>query len=57
MQLKIIPIKNLPITSEWNLVWTKGKRMFPAAKAFIQFIEKEKERIIRDNFSWYDNYQ
>ncbi|MBP6090858.1 MAG: LysR family transcriptional regulator [Crocinitomicaceae bacterium] len=56
-QLKIIPIKNLPITSEWNLVWTKGKRMFPAAKAFIQFIEKEKERIIRDNFSWYENYQ
>lgn len=56
-QLKIIPVKNLPISSEWNLVWTKGKRMYPAAKAFIEFIQKEKERIILENFSWYDDYQ
>ncbi len=56
-QLKIIPVKNLPISSEWNLVWTKGKRMYPAAKAFIEFIENEKERIIKENFAWYEAYQ
>ena len=56
-QLKIIPVKNLPISSEWNLVWTKGKRMYPAAKAFIKFIENEKERIIKENFAWYEAYQ
>jgi DNA-binding transcriptional LysR family regulator len=55
-QLCIIPIKQLPITSEWNLVWTKGKRMFPAAKAFIEFLEREKDRIIADNFTWYNTY-
>jgi DNA-binding transcriptional LysR family regulator len=55
-QLSIIPIKQLPLTSEWNLVWSKGKRMFPAAKAFIQFLEDEKHRIIQENFSWYNAY-
>ena len=55
-QLCIIPIKQLPLTSEWNLVWTKGKRMFPAAKAFIEFLEQEKDRIIAENFSWYNTY-
>jgi DNA-binding transcriptional LysR family regulator len=55
-QLCIIPIKQLPLTSEWNLVWTKGKRMFPAAKAFIEFLEQEKDRIIAENFTWYNTY-
>lgn len=55
-QLKIIPVKNLPLTSEWNVVWMKGKRMFPAAKAYIEFLEKEKDRIIQENFSWNNDY-
>lgn len=55
-QLFIIPIKELPLTSEWNLVWPKGKRMFPAAKAFLDYVEKKKDRIIHENFSWYDKH-
>jgi hypothetical protein len=55
-QLKIIPVKNLPLTSEWNVVWMKGKRMFPAAKAYIEFLEKEKDRIIQEHFSWNNDY-
>jgi hypothetical protein len=31
--------------------------MYPAAKAFIEFIENEKERIIKENFAWYEAYQ
>ncbi|MEN9999238.1 MAG: HTH-type transcriptional activator CmpR [Bacteroidota bacterium] len=55
-QLRIIPIKRLPLESEWNLVWPKGKRMFPAAQAFLDFVEREKDRIIHENFSWYDKH-
>jgi DNA-binding transcriptional LysR family regulator len=51
-QLQLVPIKDLPITTEWNIVWTKGKRMYPAAKAFIEFLENEKEGIIAEYFSW-----
>ena len=51
-QLQLVPIKDLPITTEWNIVWTKGKRMYPAAKAFIEFLKNEKEGIIAEYFSW-----
>lgn len=55
-QLCIIPLKNLPLTSEWNLVWMKGKRMFPAAKAFIEYLEQEKVQIIKSHFAWYNDF-
>lgn len=55
-QLCIIPIRNLPITSEWNLVWTKGKRMFPAAKSFIDYLEREKDQIIKTHFAWNNDF-
>ncbi|MFO0494960.1 MAG: LysR family transcriptional regulator [Flavobacteriia bacterium] len=50
-QLNIIPVKNLPIVSEWNIIWSKGKRMFPAAKAFLEYLKLEKDRITAENFS------
>jgi len=55
-QLCIIPIQNLPMTSEWNIVWTKGKRMFPAAKAFIEYLEREKDQIIKTHFAWNNDF-
>ena len=51
-QLRIIPVKNLPIVTEWNIIWSKGKRMFPVAKEFLKFLELEKDRITADNFSF-----
>ena len=50
-QLQIIPIQNLPIVTEWNIIWSKGKRMFPAAKAFLEYLKLEKDRITAENFS------
>ena len=50
--LQIIPVKGLPIQSNWNLIWLKGKKFSPVAKAFIQFIEQEKTRIIEQKFNW-----
>lgn len=48
--LKIIPIKGLPIKTTWQLIWLKGKKLSPVAAAFLQYIEKEKEKIIAGNF-------
>ena len=50
--LQIIPVKGLPIQSNWNLIWLKGKKFSRVAKAFIQFIEQEKTRIIEQKFNW-----
>jgi DNA-binding transcriptional LysR family regulator len=51
-QLKIIPIKGLPQRTTWNLVWLKSKKLSPVAKAFIVYLEKNKNNLIKQHFSW-----
>jgi DNA-binding transcriptional LysR family regulator len=54
--LQIIDFKNLPIITEWNLVWLKSKKLSPQAMAYLDFLNIEKERIINDNFSWVNEF-
>ncbi|MEF3079218.1 LysR family transcriptional regulator [Winogradskyella poriferorum] len=54
--LKIIPFKGLPIVTNWNLVWQKSKNLSPVAQAYLEFINNEKDRIIKENFDWYKAY-
>lgn len=54
--LEIIPYRGLPIITHWNLVWLKSKKLSPAAEAFLEFIETQKERIIKDTFDWFEKY-
>lgn len=54
--LEIIPYRGLPMVSHWNLVWLKSKKLSPAAKALLEYVEAEKERIIRETFSWFEEY-
>ena len=51
-ELKIIPIKGLPITTDWRLVWLKNKPLTPVATAFLAFVKEKKEAIFEDSFSW-----
>jgi DNA-binding transcriptional LysR family regulator len=55
-QLYSLPLEGLPIVSEWDLVWIKGKRMFPAAQAFIDYVIENKASIIDKHFSWTKEY-
>lgn len=55
-ELHIIPVKGLPIKTTWSLIWLKGKRHSPVSSALLQFLKKEKDRIIREKFSWYERY-
>jgi DNA-binding transcriptional LysR family regulator len=55
-ELQIIPIKGLPITSNWSLVWLKGKKLSPVAKSFLTYLMQEKTQIVHDKFSWYEQY-
>ncbi|MBF6640611.1 LysR family transcriptional regulator [Flavobacterium sp. J49] len=54
--IQIIPSKGLPVVTNWTLIWLKGKKMSPAANAYLNFIRNEKEKIKRDNFSWIDSF-
>lgn len=55
-ELQIFPFKNLPIKTNWNLIWQKSKNLSPIATAYLKFVNNEKERIINETFNWYEAY-
>ncbi len=46
-QLKIIPMKGLPLKTTWRLVWHRDKTHTPAAAAFLEHVRKHKAEIVR----------
>lgn len=50
-QLQIIPVKGFPIKSTWYLIWRKDKKTSPLMSAYLDFIKKNKKRIIEERFS------
>ena len=56
-QLYIIKLKGLPIINEWKLIWLKDKKLSPVARAYIDYISSNKEKIIRKNFKWYQDFK
>ncbi|WP_395627548.1 LysR family transcriptional regulator [Daejeonella sp.] len=55
-ELSIIPIKGFPLSSVWNIIWLKNKGFSPVAAAFLENLKKEKERIIKEKFTWVSKY-
>jgi DNA-binding transcriptional LysR family regulator len=49
--LHIVPIKGLPITTSWQLIWLKGKKHTPVSNSFLEHLEHEKASIISEHFS------
>ena len=53
----IIPSNGLPILTYWRLIWLKNKKLSPVASAYLDFIRKEKEAIIKKHFGWYVDFK
>ena len=54
--LQIIPVKNLPMKTVWNLIWLNSKNLSPAAKGFIENIKENKNNIMKNHFNWFEEY-
>eukprot|EP01137_Pigoraptor_chileana_P012026 Opistho-2@63804 len=54
--LQIIPVNGLPIITTWHLIWLKGKNFSPVAKAFLNYLQEEKTKIIHDKFNWFEKF-
>ncbi len=55
-EVKLLPLKGFPLYSHWRIVWLTGKRLSPAAMAFLQLIRQNKESIVSQSFSWTQQY-
>lgn len=54
--LQIISVNGLPIITTWHLIWLKGKNFSPVAKAFLNYLQEEKTKIIQDKFNWFEKF-
>lgn len=54
-QLHIIPSTGLPIETTWRLIWLKGKKHSPVAKAYLDYLREAKQRIAQTHFDWIQN--
>jgi len=55
-ELYILDAPNLPIITDWRLVWLKGKQLNPAAQAFLDYIRANKNELVHNSFKWYAAY-
>lgn len=55
-ELHMLPVKGLPIQTNWNLIWLKSKNLSSVAKAFIAHIEERKDEIIQEHFNWLQKF-
>lgn len=56
-KLKILKIKDLPLETNWNLIWLKSKNLTNVVQAFQNYIIKNKDSIIENQFKKYNNYE
>jgi DNA-binding transcriptional LysR family regulator len=54
--LQVIPVKKLPMTTNWNLIWLKSKNLSTIAKHFVDTINENKDDIIKTHFDWFEGY-
>lgn len=54
--LEIIPVGGFPIKSKWQIIWLKGKKFSPAAISYLDYLKKERKKIIKEKFSWFEKY-
>lgn len=51
--LQIVSMKDLPIITQWRMIWLKNKRLTPVAEAYLNFIREQKVQILQEHFTWY----
>jgi DNA-binding transcriptional LysR family regulator len=51
-EVKIVPVRGLPLKSSWRLIWLKRKKASLIAQAYLDYIRREKVAIFREKFAW-----
>lgn len=50
--IHIIPLKGLPIITQWNLIYNRNKQLTPAQSMLVKFFEENKNRLVKEHFDW-----
>jgi DNA-binding transcriptional LysR family regulator len=55
-EVKIVPIKGLPLRSSWRFIGLKRKKPSIVAQAYLDYVRREKATIYKSNFSWIEQW-
>ncbi len=55
-QLEIIPMKGLPVHSEWQFIWPIGKRLSQVATEFLSYVKENKLALAETHFHWLNDF-
>ncbi|GAA4268208.1 LysR family transcriptional regulator [Hyunsoonleella aestuarii] len=51
-ELQVIPVRGLPIITNWNLIWLSSKNMSNIGKSLIEHVNENKDAVIEKHFTW-----
>ncbi|MGB3606035.1 MAG: LysR family transcriptional regulator [Psychroserpens sp.] len=54
--LQVIPMKGLPMITNWNLIWLRSKNLSSIARHFVDHINDNKSDITSHHFDWFEQY-
>lgn len=55
-EIIILDFPGLPITTNWNLIWQKEKNLSPVSRKFIEYLQKNNKKVIKNHFGWMADY-
>ena len=50
--IRLYPVKGLPIITKWHLIYNRNKQLTPAQKEFVNYINLHKEEVVKEHFNW-----
>lgn len=54
--LQLVPVKGLPVVTEWRLIWLSTRPLSPVASAYLEHLKSHKTRVFEEHFAWTKAY-
>ncbi len=50
--LKLLPVKGMPMITQWRLIWLSTRPLSPVAKAYLAHLQNNRQEVYAQHFSW-----
>lgn len=50
--VQIVPVKGLPVVTQWRLIWLSTRSLSPVANAYLTHLQKHKDQVLERHFGW-----
>jgi len=54
--VQIIPVKGLPVVTQWRLIWLSTRSLSPVANAYLTHLKMHKDQVLERHFGWTASY-